>query len=230
MLFAKIPQKLYTFWMNEWIFILESLVIVAFAWGIQKWGMAALTAWVSILALVANLFVLKQINLFGLSVTASDPFVIGSLLGLNALQEYHGKETAEKASTICLIFLLFFAMAAQLHLRYLPSEFDTAHQAYAVLLAPSLRLMVASTSVFFITQRFDIFFFSYLKKMLPFVKFSVRAATSLIISQLLDTILFSFAGLYGIVESVLDIMVMSFVVKCAVIFLLTPFLRWVRGT
>lgn len=214
--------------MNEILFLLEILVIVAFTWRINRLGASALTAWISILALTANLFVLKQIQLFGLNVTASDPFIIGSFLGLNALQEHYGKLEAKKASEACLLFLLFFALAAQVHLGYKPNTFDTTHSAYLTLLTPSLRLMIASTSVFFITQQFDIFFFSFLKKAMPQRSFALRAGVSLVASQLLDTVLFSMAGLYGMVESVLDIMVMSFAVKCGAILVSSPFLKWVR--
>ena len=59
-------------------------------------------------ALIANLFVLKQIHLFGMEVTASDGYAIGSLLGLNVLQEFYGKKEAKQATCICFFFMTFF--------------------------------------------------------------------------------------------------------------------------
>lgn len=214
--------------MNEILFLLQMLLIVGFALGALKLGQGALFAWVAIQALVANLFVLKQITLFGFNVTASDAFAIGSLLGLNFLQEYFGKEEAQKATWVCFYFMLFFAVVSQLHLLYQPSPHDTSQLAFSTLLSPSPRLFLASMGVFFIVQRIDIRFFSFLKSTFPSASFAVRSAVALILSQFLDTVLFSFAGLYGMVASITDIILISYAVKLAVIFCVTPVVRWVK--
>jgi uncharacterized PurR-regulated membrane protein YhhQ (DUF165 family) len=77
--------------LNESVFFLQVVLIIAFSLLALKRGSAALTTWITVQALLANLFVLKQITLFGLNVTASDGFAIGSLLGINLLQEYFSK-------------------------------------------------------------------------------------------------------------------------------------------
>lgn len=214
--------------MNELIFFLQILVIVGFALGAFRLGKETLVAWVAIQALIANLFVLKQITLFGLEVTASDAFVIGSLLGLNFLQEYFGREEAYKATKICFFFMFFFALVSQLHLIYQPSSYDTTHSAFLTLLTLTPRLLVASMSVFFIVQQVDIRFFSFLQKILPQMSFAGRTTIALIFSQFIDTVLFSFAGLYGIVASVVDIIAMSFLIKIIVIFCFTSCIRWAK--
>lgn len=214
--------------MNELIFFLQILVIVGFSLGAFRLGKEALIAWVTIQALIANLFVLKQITLFGLEVTASDAFVIGSLLGLNFLQEYFSREEAYKATKICFFFMLFFALVSQLHLLYEPSSYDTTHSAFLTLLTLSPRLLIASMSVFFIVQQIDIRFFAFLRRTLPRMSFAGRTTIALIFSQFLDTVLFSFAGLYGVVASVIDIIAMSFLIKIIVIFCFTSCVRWAK--
>lgn len=215
--------------MNEIIFLTQSLIIVSFALAAWKMGHAALTAWVAIQAVIANLFVLKQISLFGFEVTASDAFAIGSLLGLNLLQEHFGKEEAIKATWICFLLLFFFAVVSQLHLLFEPSFGDRAHPAFEVLLSPSPRIFLASLSVFFAVQQFDVRFFLYLKKQLPRVSFAGRAALALMVSQGLDTVLFSFAGLYGLVASITDIIIVSYIVKLAVIFCFSSIVKWAKA-
>lgn len=215
--------------MNEILFFFQIIIIVGFALVALKLGKGALTAWVAIQALVANLFVLKQITLFGLDVTASDAYAIGSLLGLNFLQEYFDKEDARKATWICFFFMAFFAIVSQLHLLYEPSSHDTSHQSFSTILSVSPRLLAASMSVFLIVQQFDLRFFAFLKNLIPTASFAWRAAIALAASQLLDTILFSFAGLYGIVASVLDIIVVSYAVKVAVIFCFSTFIKWAKA-
>jgi queuosine precursor transporter len=215
--------------MNEGLFFAQALLIVGFALGAFKLGKEALIAWVAIQALIANIFVLKQITLLGLDVTASDAFVIGSLLGLNFLQEYFSKEEANKATWICFFFMIFFTLVSQVHLLYQPSSYDTSQSAFLTLLSPTPRLLIASMSVFFIVQQIDIRFFSFLKKRFPHLNFAIRTTIALILSQFLDTVLFSFAGLYGIVASIAHIIVISFMVKLIVILFFTSFVRWAKA-
>jgi len=215
--------------MNELIFVFQSFLIIGFALLALKIGKEAVIAWVAIQALIANLFVLKQITLFGLDVTASDAFAIGSLLGINFLQEYYCREDAQKATWICFFFMTFFVLASQLHLYYQPSTFDNSHSAYQTLLSPAPRLLFASMTVFFAVQQFDIRFFAFLKSYLPRASFAWRSALALAVSQFLDTLLFSMAGLYGIVESILNIVIISYVVKLLVIAAFSSFIKWTRA-
>ena len=203
--------------MNEFIFFLQIFVILGFALGALKLGKEALITWVSVLALTANLFVLKQINLFGLNVTASDAFAIGSLLGLNLLQEYFGPKEAKLATQVCFFFMFLFAFVAKLHLLYTPNAFDVTKEAFSILLEPSFRLFLASLSVFFLVQQFDIYFFNFLKQRFHSFSFATRAGISLSLSQLIDTVLFSFAGLYGVVASMTEVILLSFTIKMIVI-------------
>lgn len=211
------------------IFFTQILVILVFALGALKLGKGALTAWVAVQALIANLFVLKQIALLGFDVTASDTFAIGSLLGLNFLQEYFGEKEAKRATWVCFFFMFFFVVVSQLHLLYQPSLYDNTQDSFVQILSPSPRLLIASMSVFFVVQQIDIRFFAFLKNCFPNLGFALRAALALVVSQFLDTFLFSFVGLYGIVISVFDIIVVSFAVKLVVIFFITPLLKWAKA-
>lgn len=215
--------------LNEILFFLEVVLIVGFALGALRFGKGALVAWVAIQAIIANLFVMKQITLAGFNVTASDAFAIGSLLGLNLLQEYFGKEEARTAVWICFFFMIFFVCVSQIHMLFTPSSFDTTHNAFTSILSSSPRLLIASLTVFFVVQQLDILLFSSLKNFFPQQSFSFRTGISLIVSQLVDTVLFSFAGLYGIVASMVDIIFVSLAVKLIVILCFTSIVKWTRA-
>jgi uncharacterized integral membrane protein (TIGR00697 family) len=215
--------------MNELLFFTQTILIVSFVLGALKLGKEALIAWVAIQALVANLFVLKQISLFGFDVTASDAFAIGSLLGLNLLQEFYGKEEAHKATWICFFFMAFFTLVSQVHLLYLPSLYDTTQKAFLEILSASPRLLIASMCVFFVVQKMDIYLFSFFKNTFPNMNFAFRAGISLVISQFMDTLLFTLSGLSGFVASVVEVVIISFAIKLLVIFCSTTCLRWIRA-
>ncbi|MGB7977854.1 MAG: queuosine precursor transporter [Chlamydiales bacterium] len=214
--------------MNESIFLLHVLVVLGFVLASLRLGKGALIALISLQGVLANLFVVKQMFFLGFSVTCSDVFAIGGILSLNLLQEYYGKEAAKQAVNISLLTLLFFAFMSQIHLLYAPTVSDTTHGAFQTIFSQSVRIVFSSIGTFYLIQQFDVRFFGLLKGALP-----VRVALSLLSSQLLDTILFSFFGLYGLVESLFDIILVSFLIKCLIIALSSPFVafskRFVRG-
>jgi uncharacterized integral membrane protein (TIGR00697 family) len=209
--------------MNETLFLLHVILVMGFGFGALRLGKSALISWIALQAVLANLFVLKQICFFGFHVTCSDVFAIGSIFGLNLLREYFGKEAAKKALWTCFFAMLFFVAMVQIHLVYLPSPFDTTHASFNAILAPSPRLLAASLTVFFLVQQVDLRLFGWLKG--PLV---VRNAAALTASQFLDTFLFSVLGLWGLVAHLFDIIVISFLVKLLVIALMSPLVHFSR--
>jgi queuosine precursor transporter len=210
----------YDYKMNEIIFILHILVILFFLAVSVRWGSQALTVFVVLSAVLANIFVIKQMVLFGFSVTCSDVYMIGGILGLNLIQELFGKENAKIAvHASFLAFILFLAMS-QIHLQYVPSSLDQTQGAFQLILRQTPRIIAASIFVYYLVQRIDVWFFGFLKKRI--FSLSLRMTISSIASQCIDTILFSFLGLYGMVSSLFDVILVSFAVKCAIIFLASP--------
>lgn len=219
--------------MNEFLFFTHVFLVAGGTLASLRLGKSALTALIVLQAVLANLFVVKQMSLFGFTVTCSDVFAVGGILGLNLLQEYFGKEAALKAVKISFLNMIFFIVMAQMHLWYAPSSGDVTHEAFSLILSATPRIVIASVSVYFLVQKLDIILFVWLKTLFQGAQLPWRIGVSLILTQCIDTILFSFLGLYGIVSSVFDVIVMSFSIKCLIIFCSTPFIalskRWVRN-
>lgn len=220
--------------MNEALFFGHIVLVIGFVLYAYRLGSSALAAVVALQAILANLFVVKQTTLFGWSVTCSDVFAIGGILGLNLLQESWGKEAASKAIRISLVSMIFFAAMAQIHLLYLPSSFDETQGAFQIIFSSSTRIVISSIAVYYIVQKLDVQIFSFLKRIFKERSLGLRLAISLLLSQFLDTVLFSFLGLYGLVESLFDIIVVSYLVKCLIIASSSSFVagvkRWVKTT
>ena len=214
--------------MNELLFFLHLFLVLLFSWGALRLGKEGLIVWITLQALVANLFVIKQIELFGMTVTCSDVYAIGSILGLNLLQEYFGKLWASRAIWICFFMMVFFALITEMHLFYVPSHVDTTHAAYEKILATTPRLLLASLFTFFCVQRIDLSIFGFLQGALPERSLAFRTAISLICSQFLDTVLFSLLGLYGMVASLASVIFLSFFVKLILIVTMMPALTFLK--
>lgn len=208
--------------MNEIVFIAHSLIIGCFTLAALRSGKYALVALVTLQAVLANLFVLKQHMLFGLNATCADAYTIGAVVGLNLLQEYYGKKITQRAIGISFGALIFYAVMSQFHLMYSPSEIDFAHGHYAALLGFMPRITIASFTSYFIVQQIDYFIFGTLKNFFGGKYLIWRYYASICMCQLIDTVLFSFLGLYGILDNIGDIIIFSYIIKLAAILLATP--------
>lgn len=213
---------------NELLFIIQATLMGAALLISLRLGKEALIAVVAAQAILANLFVVKQITLLGLNATAADAYAVGCMLGLNLLQEYWGKQTAQLAIWISFLTAALFAVSAQLHLLYIPFETDTTQNAYLTILSAAPRIVAASLSTYFIVQQCDMRLYGFLKNHFDGRLYVIRNWGSVALSQLLDTVLFSFLGLYGIVTHIGHIIVVSYTIKMMVLLLATPFLMAAR--
>lgn len=208
--------------MNELVFIFHSTIISVFALGALFFGASALVAFICVISILANLFVVKQTTLFGLNATCADAYTIGATLGLNLLQEYYGRPITRKSIFINFFFLIFYAIISQVHLQYNPSIFDTMQPHYVSLLSFMPRIVIASFTVYLIAQTIDYFIYGALKYWTTrFI--AIRNFISISLSQLVDTILFSFLGLYGIVENIWHVIIISYLIKLGAIIISSPF-------
>lgn len=215
--------------MNELIFILQAITVAGAVLIALRIGSAALITLAAVQAICANFFVLKQINLCSYNATASDAYAIGGLLALNVLQEYYGPAIARRAIGISFGCMVLFMLVSQLHLAYMPSTLDTLHPAYCALLAHTPRIIVASFVTYGLMQLFDAGLYSLLKRVSSGRLYLLRNYASVLISQLGDTILFSFLGLYGIVDNLFDVIIISYSIKLLVTLCATPFLLLTRA-
>ncbi|GAB4187688.1 MAG: queuosine precursor transporter [Simkaniaceae bacterium] len=213
--------------MNEALFFFHIPLIVAFLLAANRFGKEMLIAFFAISAMLANIFVTKQITMFHANVTCTDAFAVSCILSLNLLQETYGKAAARKAVWIAFFLLLYLAVMSQIHLLYQPNNFDQTQASFQKIFRITPRLFAASAVVAFIVQQIDIQIFGLLKKKFPSL-FFFRIGGSFFITQWIDTVLFTFLGLYGIVANLWSIVLISFLIKLAAFALMSPFLSLAR--
>jgi uncharacterized integral membrane protein (TIGR00697 family) len=214
--------------LNELLFLIHIIIIAGITLGALALGKEALITTICLFSILANLLVTKQIMLVGLHVVSTDVFMVGSLIGLNLLQEYFGKPAALKAIVINLFTTLTYLTMTVLHTAYQASPFDTAAPHFTAILSPMPRIIIASISVYLIAQLIDAQLFHILKRLFGGRYLAVRNTISLAITQLFDTILFSFAALYGLVHSMSHIIIVSYGIKMIIILLNTPCIQLSR--
>jgi hypothetical protein len=208
---------------NEIIFFIHCIIIASFSLLSLYIGPYALVAFICIQCILANLFIIKQISLFGFYATCADSFTIGAILGLNLLQEYFGREIAKKAIWINFFLLIFYLIVSQIHLFYIPADLDLSQQHFIAILNYMPRIVIASFSVYFVVQMLDYYLYGMLKKAFANKHLILRNYFSIAFCQFIDTVFFSFLGLYGLVENIWHIILISYLVKMIGIIIATPF-------
>ena len=203
---------------NEFIFLFHSIAIGLFSVFALKLGKSVLISLLCVQVILSNLFVSKQIIIWGLCATCSDVFSIGASLCLNLLQEYYGKTIAKRTIWISFFCLMFYLLMTQIQLFYLPSQFDTTQNLYMTLFGLMPRLVFASLISYLISQNLDNYLYGYFRDKFAGRYFLLRNYGSLLISQLVDTACFTILGLYGIFQNPLEIFLVSYGVKIVSIF------------
>lgn len=204
---------------NEYIFILHCFVSAVGCLIALSLGPYALCSWVSFQCILSNLFVLKQVVLFGLVATCADPFTIGATIGFNLMQEYFGKKVARQSIGITFFLLFFYTLATQIHVWYAPAVVDVMHTHYQTLFATTLRITCASLITYTTVQWLDYLLYGFLKLWFNNQYMHVRSFITMSICQAIDTILFTFLGLGSIVTHPWHVILISYAIKMLAAFL-----------
>lgn len=220
---------------NELIFFSHIVIMSLSTLVALRMGKEALVALISVQAVLSNLFVVKEVTHFGLASTGADAFTIGTVLGLNLLQEYYGRDIAQKSIWISLFSLFFYGVVSQIHIYYIPHPHDVMDVHFKAILTSMPHIIAASFVVYFITQQLDLFLFGVLKTFFQGKYLVFRNYCSVFLVQLVDTILFSFLALYsipflgfsGIVDNMTElwqIIAISYAIKVIAILVSSPFI------
>ena len=212
---------------NELIFFVQTIIVAGFVLGALRLGREALVTCVTLLYVTANIFVVKQVTLFGFDVTCADVYIIGAVLASNLIQEYFGRDLAEKTIWISFFISLMFLVMSQVHLQYFPNPYDVTQNSFLNILGLLPRIVVASFIAYISSQYFRLFLYSFFKRIFSNNLFARNLFTTLI-EQALDTVVFGFIGLYGVVHAMTDVFVVSYSIKILAILLTIPWVLLAR--
>ena len=205
--------------MNESIFFLHILILLASVFLFSKLGKSGLTSIFVLQIVFANLFILKETTLFGLVVTTTDCYTIGSFLTLNMIREIYGKSASDKTILIGFCSILFLPFMSFFLLAYEPHQGNLAMDSlYKNLLTPSFRIFFTSLVCMITFQKLDTYLFSKLRKNLSL---PISMWVSLSVTQLFDTVFFTYGALSGVLENLVHIVIFSYFIKLITIALMS---------
>ena len=177
---------------NELIFLFQTVVGLAFTLVAFKMGKAWLFGYIAVCIVLANIFVTKQISLFGIAATGGNVVYGAVFLSTDLLAEHYGKAEAKKAISLGFSAALFYTVMSQLILLYEASNADWGAAAGMVSIftsAPSI--IIASLVAYLLSQFHDIWAFQWIRKKTEGRLLWLRNNGSTWVSQAIDSVVFA---------------------------------------
>ena len=212
-----------------WIgLLLSSFLIVILAY--KLFGLTGLYVWTAVAVILANIQVMKTIQVFGL-VTAMGNVIYSSLfLVTDIINENHSKKDAQKAVWIGFFVLITTTIIMQISIQFIPDESDFLSEHITAIFSVLPRIAFASLVAYLISQSHDVWFFAKLKKRHKKRYLWLRNNLSTVTSQLLDNIIFTLIAFVGVFSwnIIGQIFLTSFILKVIVAACDTPFVYLAR--
>lgn len=212
-----------------WIgLLITSFLMVILAY--RLFGKTGLYVWTAVGVILANIQVMKTIQVFGL-VTALGNVIYSSLfLVTDIINENHSKKDAQKAVWIGFFVLITTTIIMQISIQFIPHESDFLSEHISKIFSVMPRIAFASLVAYLISQSHDVWFFAKLKKKHKKKYLWLRNNLSTISSQLLDNIIFTLIAFIGVFSwnIIGQIFVTSLIMKVIVAAFDTPFLYIAR--
>ncbi|EIT1241943.1 queuosine precursor transporter [Staphylococcus pseudintermedius] len=217
---------------NEWLglgsFIVTFVLMVVM---FRLFGKSGLYAWVAIGTIIANIQVLKTVDIFTISATLGNVMFASIYLATDILNDIYGRKVAKKAVWLGFSSTFIMIIVMQVSLAFQPSEVDMAQDAMKAIFDVVPRIAFASITAYIIGQHIDVLVFNMIKKVFRSDRtFFIRAYGSTTLSSIVDTALFVMIAFYGTLPNgvVLEIFITTYLLKLLTTVLNVPFGYWAK--
>ena len=198
----------------------------------RLFGKIGLFVWIPLSVILANIQVVKTVELFGLSATLGNIIYATSFLVTDILSENYGKNEAKRAVYIGFFSLIVMAGFMNLALLFKPAPEDFAQESLVTIFSLVPRIAGASLLAYWVSQLHDVWAYQMWKKRFPSPKFIwLRNNASTIVSQLIDSVIFTLAAFAGTFTAgvLFEIVLSTYLLKVIVAVADTPFIYLAQG-
>ena len=179
-------------------------------------GKQGLIAWVAIGTIIANIQVIKTVDIFGISATLGNVMFASIYLATDILNDIYGRKVAKRAVWLGFSSTLVMIIVMQMSLHFIPAPEDISQKALSTIFDLVPRIALGSIIAYIIGQHVDVFIFSMIKKVFQSDKtFIIRAYGSTVLSSIIDTALFVTIAFIGTLPAsvVFEIFITTYVLK-----------------
>ena len=189
-------------------------------------GKQGLIAWVAIGTIIANIQVIKTVDIFGISATLGNVMFASIYLSTDILNDIYGRKVAKRAVWLGFSSTLVMIIVMQMSLHFIPAPEDISQKALSTIFDLVPRIALGSIIAYIIGQHVDVFIFSMIKKVFQSDKtFIIRAYGSTVLSSIIDTALFVTIAFIGTLPAsvVFEIFITTYVLKLVSTIFNVPF-------
>lgn len=167
--------------------------------------------------IIPGIYVSVAIGLYSMT------FLLTDFLG-----EVYNKGVALRAVYMGIVAEVVFIFAVILSIKVPAAPFWENQGAFAQVLGTAPRIMIASITAFVAAQLLDVTVFDWLKKKMSGRLLAVRNNCSTILGQTTDSIVFYTIAFWGLVPNLLELIVVTCIIKYIITAADTPFLYLAR--
>ncbi|MDN6260766.1 MAG: queuosine precursor transporter [Staphylococcus simulans] len=211
---------------NEILGIIAFLVTFTLMVAMYRlFGKQGLIAWVAIGTVIANIQVIKTVDIFTISATLGN-------VATDILNDIYGRKVAKRAVWMGFSSSLVMIILMQLSLHFIPAPEDMAQKALSTIFNIVPRIALGSIIAYIIGQHIDVFIFNAIKKVFKSDRtFAIRAYGSTTLSSIIDTALFVSIAFIGLLPAgaVFEIFITTYFLKLLATIFNVPFGYWAKS-
>lgn len=195
----------------------------------RMWGKQGLFCWIAFASVLANIEVVKCVDIFGLSVTLGNVIYGSNFLATDIINDHWGGKESRRAVKIGFCILASFVILTQLSLAFIPNAEDYASPALLTIFKSAPQICLASLTAYLISNTLDTYTFDWIKRRTKHLW--VRNNLSTITSQIVDSFVFTFLAFMGTFDfsTMVELSLTTIAIKALVAVLDTPFAYWGRA-
>lgn len=179
-------------------------------------GKTGLIVWVAVASLIANIQVIKLVELFGFDATLGNIVYGTSFLATDILSENYSKSAAKKSIWIGFAAIIVMLVIMKLATLFIPAEGDFASESLNTIFGIMPRIVIASLLAYIIAQHHDVWAYQFWKNKFPDTKYIfIRNNASTMVSQLIDTSIFTLVAFLGVFpgKTLVQIIATTYILK-----------------
>ena len=213
--------------MNNFLLIISIIGVVSIMLLVKRFlGKEGLIGWIGVSSILANILILKNVDLLGIGATLGNVLFASNFLATDMLTENFGYKEAKKGVKFGIFSVLFFMVVTQIALLYIPNAEDFAQSSFELLFGFIPRISIASVSLFAISNIVDIKLYEHLRVKTNGKKMWLRNNLCTIISNGGENFLFYLIAFGGTmpISTILSIALSATIIEIIIALCDTPFL------
>ena len=213
--------------MNNILLIISIIGIFTSVLIIKKlFGKEGLIGYMAVATILAEIGVVKSINVLGLSATLGNVLFASNFLVTDILTECYGEKEAKKGIKFAVFSVILFIIIMQGMLLFVPNELDFAQESMQTIFGLIPRISIASVVMLTISNFVDVKLYSWLKEKTNNKYMWFRNNISTILCNGLENFIFTFlcfTGIYNITDMIM-IATATTIIEIIIAICDTPFL------